>query len=156
MVSSLPVQSKRLTAWAWTLEAVNLFCYHRVSSGKTCPRPQRSDGSRPRSIPENWKWPWRAWESPSDSSDIPPFAFEAPGSFSKKVPLPELCFIPCKKEESAIRDWKAWPPMMQTAPSPPLRAADYTIPWISTRRNTRKKFDAENLSKPLDTTPMLW
>ena len=102
---------KRLTARLVT-GAVNLFFYHRLSSGKTLPWPQRSDGSHPRSGSTEWERTWAVRESPKESSDIPPFAFKAPGRvLPKKVSSRNLCFVLCNNRRISDAGWKAWPPI---------------------------------------------
>ena len=115
-VSFLSLLVKKIDRQAWNTVAVNLFCYHRFSSEKSSPWPQWSDGLHQRSAPEGRGWRWAVQESPTDSVDIPPFAFEAPGGFYQKSFPPGISASLHVEEESATRDRKAWPPILQSAP----------------------------------------
>ena len=93
------------SSWGTVRRSI-FFCYHRFSSGKTLPWPQRSNGSHPRSNSAMRGWTWEVRESPTESFDIPPFAFKAPGRALQKSFFPEPLLVLCKNRKTATRDRK--------------------------------------------------
>ena len=133
--------SKEIDRQAWNTEAVNLFCYHHLfGRAKSSTRYRMRLSPHQRSVkplqPEESAAAW----SQTTSSDIPPFAFEAPGRVLPKSFLPDLCLVYVGIEKLAIRDRKAWPPILQSAPYQQFNTSSaavqlfFTAPALSSGR----------------------
>ena len=85
------VDQKRLTVRFWETEAVILLCFYRSSREKSSSQHQMRLSQPWQAEPAGWSLPSTEHKLLSETFDIPPFAWKAPGkgTKSKKFRFPE-------------------------------------------------------------------